>query len=122
MLSQRPWQVTDQQTWDSEETDTETRTVHDLDLAEIELIPTLRFLFAFGIGAVFFLVPVTWEGQLTVPFDIATSWVTATFPTLASVFSLALITAAGVLSVVAEVRRRGVSIGGSLARRIDLSY
>jgi nucleoside recognition membrane protein YjiH len=71
---------------------------------------------------VFFLVPVTWEGQLTVPFDIATSWVTATFPTLASVFSLALITAAGVLSVVAEVRRRGVSIGGSLARRIDLSY
>ena len=57
-----------------------TRGIDEIDLNDFETGPILKFVVAFAIGAVFFLVPVPWQGEVTVPFDLVVSTITATFP------------------------------------------
>ncbi|MFC6726670.1 YjiH family protein, partial [Halobium palmae] len=97
MFDSAPWESADQRTWNEGSTEREATTVDDADLPGFELVPALRFSFAFLLGVFFFLVPITWEGQLTVPFDVAASWVTATFPRAVGAVGLAVVTAGGLL-------------------------
>jgi nucleoside recognition membrane protein YjiH len=109
----------DQETWRLE-SEPDIARIHELDLHDIRLRPVTKFVIAFAIGFVFFLVPVPWQGEVTVPFDIVVSYLTGNYPQLVGVFALLLILAGGVFTTLAEFDRRGVgSIDTDL---IDLKY
>ncbi|WP_101295186.1 YjiH family protein [Halegenticoccus soli] len=97
------------------------RSIDDVTLAEYDARPVAKFAVAFLIGATFFLVPVPWRGELTVPFDVAVSLVTESFPTAVGVYCLAVIVAGGLLTTLAELDRRGVGVAGA-DLPVDLAY
>lgn len=99
------WEVSDQETYVVDE-QPDPKPIDELELTEAELVPTLKFVFAFGVGFFFFLVPVPSEGSVTVPFDIVVSYFTDNFPVAVGWFALALIVAGGILTTVAELRVR----------------
>ncbi|WP_440007030.1 YjiH family protein [Halomicrococcus sp. SG-WS-1] len=102
-------------TW-TVDTEPSVRSIEDIDLNEYSTRPVAKFVVAFAVGAFFFLLPIPWEGQITVPFDIAVSYVTDNFPDAVGVYSLAIIVAGGVLTTLAELDvRRGWF-------DVDLSY
>lgn len=116
------WHDEEQRTWRIEE-EPETRTIDQLDLVEIETGPVVKFAVAFAVGAFFFLVPVPWEGQVTVPFDIVVSNITETFPTAAGVYALLLILGGGVLTTLAELNARDViSVSEERSDQLLLEY
>jgi nucleoside recognition membrane protein YjiH len=94
-----------------------TRGIGDVDLNAFDSGAVLKFVSAFAIGAFFFLLPVPWQGEITVPFDIVVSWVTETFPDAVGVYALAIIVAGGVLTTVAEFNKRNL-----FSLEYDLSY
>jgi len=120
--------IRDAYTWDDQETYThqdeaEPTPIEELDLVEIERGPLVTFAFAFAVGAFFFLVPVPWQGEVTVPFDIVVSNITETFPTAAGVYALLLILGGGILTTVAELNKRDVvSVSESAADSLLLAY
>lgn len=95
------------QTWEMDGSPA-ARDIDDIDLNEYEVQPVVKFILAFAIGAVFFLVPVPWQGELTVPFDIAVSTITESVPDAVGVYALSIIAAGGVLTTVAELDSYGV--------------
>lgn len=123
MSDETPWSGTEQQTWQADEGEQGLQTIGDIEQSEFELIAGLRFLVAFSLGVFFFLVPVSFGGQTTVPFDVVTSWVTGTYPVISGLVGFVLILYGGVLSTIAAVERRGVlSLSDSTAEMIGLSY
>jgi nucleoside recognition membrane protein YjiH len=74
---------------------------------------TRRLLLATVAGAVFFLLPVRWQGSWTVPFDIVVSTITDELPGVVRYYSLLLILGALVLTVAAygPLGRRWASLG-----------
>jgi nucleoside recognition membrane protein YjiH len=104
------------QTW-TVDTKPDVRSINDVELSEFQLKPILKFVVAFGIGAFFFLVPVSWHGQLTVPFDIVVDIIIDTFPDAVGIYALSIIIAGGLLTTVAEFNQRGI-----LSSRWDVSY
>jgi nucleoside recognition membrane protein YjiH len=105
------------------EEEPESRPIDDLDLVGFEPRPTAKFVVAFAVGAVFFLIPVPWQGEVTVPFDIVVGAITERFPTVASVYALLLIVGGGLLTTAAELdRRTGLDVGASLRARLALDY
>ncbi|OVE83064.1 YjiH family protein [Natronolimnobius baerhuensis] len=122
MFDEAAWSRDEQET-KRVETEPETKTLEDIDLTEIRGGPVSKFVVAFLIGFFFFLVPVPWDGQITVPFDIVVSWITGTYPTFAGAYALALIISGGLLTTLAELRKRGaVSISDSLTTQLALPY
>ncbi|ELZ02889.1 hypothetical protein C482_04481 [Natrialba chahannaoensis JCM 10990] len=116
------WSRDDQET-ERVEQKPEPKTIDDINLTDIRRGPVSKFVLAFLVGFVFFLVPVPWDGQLTVPFDIVINWITGSFPTLSGVYALLLIVAGGILTTVAEFRKRGMlTINDGLAERLTLPY
>ena len=77
------------------------RSIEDIDLDDFAMQPVLKFVIAFLIGGIFFLLPVPYQGEITVPFDIAVSLVTETFPTAVGIYSLAIIIGGGILTTLA---------------------
>ncbi|MFC4549896.1 MULTISPECIES: YjiH family protein [Halorussus] len=123
MFDKQLWQSPDQETWTPGEELEDVTTINDVDPTEFELLPGIRFLIAFGLGVFFFLVPVTWNGQVTVPFDVVASAITAAFPTLVGVVGLLMITAGAGLSIVTELHRRDLlSLDEETAERLDVGY
>jgi nucleoside recognition membrane protein YjiH len=104
----------EQRTWTVDTTRT-ARSIDELDLHDIRGQPVVKFVTAFLIGAVFFLVPVPYQGQVTVPFDIVVSTITEGAPDAVGVYSLAIIVAGGVLTTAAK-------LGPSTVAGSDLSY
>lgn len=122
MFDETAWTREGQET-QRQETDPESRTIGEIDLTEIRRRPVSKFVLAFLVGVIFFLLPVPWQGQITVPFDIVVSWFTGTFPTIAGAYALALIVAGGALTTLAELSKRGVlSVSDDRAQRLALSY
>ncbi|WP_232688272.1 YjiH family protein [Halobacterium zhouii] len=95
----------------------EARTLDEVELSEFDARHVLKFVVAFGIGAFFFLLPVPWQGEITVPFDIVVSRITASFPNAVGVYALAIIVAGGLLTTLAELDTRDVLDVG-----VDFSY
>lgn len=103
------------QTWDIDNTPS-AREIDDIDLNEYQIRPVVKFVVAFAIGAVFFLVPVPWHGEITVPFDIVVSTIIESVPDAVGVYVLSIIVAGGVLTTAAELDSRGlVSTGADLS-------
>lgn len=122
MFDESAWSRGDQETKYAEQ-EQKPKTIADVDLAEIRSVPVSKFTLAFVIGFVFFLVPVPWDGQVTVPFDIVVSWITDSFPTITGVYALVLIVVGGLLTTLAELRKRGIlSLSDDLAERLTLEY
>jgi nucleoside recognition membrane protein YjiH len=122
MMSERAWREDEQHTWTVDE-EPEPKTIDQLDLVEIRGRPLAKFVVAFAIGLFFFLIPVPWEGQVTVPFDIAVSYVTDNFTTGAEVYALLLILGGGILTTISELRARDVlDVSGETADRLALDY
>jgi nucleoside recognition membrane protein YjiH len=122
MFDESAWSRGDQETKYAEQ-EQNPKTIAEVDLIEIRSVPVSKFVLAFVIGFVFFLVPVPWDGQVTVPFDIVVSWITDSFPTIASMYALVLIVVRGFLTTLAEFRKRGIlSLSDDLAERLALEY
>jgi nucleoside recognition membrane protein YjiH len=94
-------------TW-TVDTKPEVRSIDEIELSELRTEPILKFILAFGIGAFFFLLPVPWHGQITVPFDIAVDKITETFPNAVGVYVFGIIISGGVLTTLAEFDRRAI--------------
>jgi nucleoside recognition membrane protein YjiH len=103
-----------EQTW-TVDTEPSAKSIEEVDLHGVRGRPVAKFVVAFLVGAVFFLVPVPYQGEVTVPFDIVVSTVTAEFPTAVGVYSLAIIVAGGAVTTAAMVPDG--ALGG-----VDLSY
>lgn len=122
MFDQTAWTQDEQETKRVEST-SEPKTIDDIDLTEIRRGPVSKFVLAFLVGFVFFLVPIPWDGQVTVPFDIVVNWITGSFPMFVGAYALLLIIAGGLLTTIAEFRKRGfLSINDDLAVKLTLSY
>lgn len=92
------------------------RDIDEIDLNEFEAEPIVKFVAAFAIGAFFFLVPVPWQGEITVPFDIVVSTITESAPDAVGIYALVIIVAGGVLTTVAELDDREIiSLGTNLS-------
>jgi nucleoside recognition membrane protein YjiH len=103
-------------TW-TVDTEPAVSSIDDVELTKLRPKPILKFVVAFGIGAFFFLLPVPWHGQITVPFDIAVDKITETFPDAVGIYVLGIIIAGGLLTTIAEFDRRGL-----FSFRWDVSY
>ncbi|MFW6152884.1 MAG: YjiH family protein [Halobacteriota archaeon] len=122
MFDESAWQQPGQETYTVDE-HLEPQTIDDVELTAIEGLPVVKFIVAFAIGAFFFLVPVPWEGSITVPFDIVVSWITDNFPTAAEFYALALILAGGIFTTLAEIQARGwYTFSEGLNDLLDLEY
>ncbi|MGF1471043.1 MAG: YjiH family protein [Rubrobacteraceae bacterium] len=66
-----------------------------------------KFVVATVIGAFFFLVPIQVAGQWTIPFDVVVGFFVEDLPGAVALYSLLLILASVVLSLVAELQARG---------------
>ena len=91
------------------------RNIDDIDLDDFAMQPVLKFVIAFLIGGIFFLLPIPYQGEITVPFDIAVSFITETFPTAVGIYSLAIIIGGGVLTTLAM-------LGDGTFSGYDVSY
>ena len=61
----------------------------------------LRFLATFVFGWAFFLVPFPFQGRYTVAFDLCVSWIRKSAPATAEVYTLLLVLAGAVLTLLA---------------------
>ncbi|NHN60803.1 MULTISPECIES: YjiH family protein [Halorussus] len=102
------------ETW-TVDTEPSVRRIDDVDLNEFATGPIVKFVAAFAVGAFFFLLPVPWEGSITVPFDIAVSYLTENFPDAVGLYAMAIIVAGAGLTTLA---RLGVDELGP----VDLDY
>ncbi|MFC4551930.1 MULTISPECIES: YjiH family protein [Halorussus] len=102
------------ETW-TVDTEPSAKRIDDVDLNEFDARPVVKFVVAFAVGAFFFLLPVEWEGSITVPFDIAVSYITETFPDAVGVYALTIIVAGAALTTLAKL---GVEELGP----VDLDY
>ena len=84
------------------DTEPSVKRIDDIDLNEFDAGPVAKFVAAFAIGAFFFLLPIPWEGSITVPFDVVVSYITETFPDAVGVYALAIIVAGAVLTTLAK--------------------
>lgn len=83
------------------------RDIDDVELHEYKIEAVAKFVVAFAVGAFFFLVPIPWQGEVTVPFDIAVDTITENFPDAVGVYVLGVIVGGGVLTTLAELDGRG---------------
>ena len=104
----------ERETW-TIDTEPATKRINDIDLNEYTVGPVAKFVVAFTVGAFFFLLPVPWEGSITVPFDIVISYITETFPDAVGVYALLVIVTGALLTTVAKLG--GGDLGG-----LDLEY
>lgn len=122
MFESDVWEREDQETYRAPD-EADAQTIREVDLVELRPGPIGKFVIAFLIGFIFFLVPVPWEGSWTVPFDIVVSFITESYPTAAGVFALILIVGGGVLTTVAEFVDRGyLTVSDGLSSRLSLPY
>lgn len=77
-----------------------------------------RFVATTLIGSLFFLLPVYVDGSWTIPFDVAVGALTDGFPTGAELYTLLVILASAVLTVLALLPRRAGTPG--VLGRFDL--
>jgi nucleoside recognition membrane protein YjiH len=117
MSWQDAWR-SDAETWDEVEPDK--KTIADETLTETERIPFARFAAVFIIGVAFFVLPVPWEGALTVPFDIFVTFIENNAAQYVLVMAWLMIFGAAVMTTLAEVHRRNIfSLGDETAARFN---
>lgn len=64
------------------------------------------FLFSFLLGLAFFLLPVSFHGKITVPFDVCITFIRKTFPTTVEVYTFLVVLTGALLSLTVRLRPR----------------
>ncbi|WP_231187725.1 nucleoside recognition domain-containing protein [Haladaptatus sp. DYF46] len=116
-------------TWENDEhvsgdsVDLDTKTIRDVRLIKKRPKPVLKFILAFGIGSFFFLFPIQWNGQTTIPLDVVVSLTQEAFPTFVEFLTLGLILAGGILTTISMANHHGiVTISDRTVDRFELDY
>ncbi|ELZ24616.1 hypothetical protein C477_00360 [Haloterrigena salina JCM 13891] len=84
------------------------KSIDDVNLVEKRLRPTLKFILAFTTGAFFFLFPVQYQGQTTIPLDILLSYIEATSLLTVELFVLFVLFMGGIMTTVGMLHYQGV--------------
>ncbi|ELZ31305.1 hypothetical protein C474_08367 [Halogeometricum pallidum JCM 14848] len=106
-----------------EDADPAQKSIDDVGLITQKRGPLLKFLLAFVTGSFFFLFPVQWNGQTTIPLDVLVGLIQGAFPTLLEYFTFGLIAAGAVLTTLSMANHHGYLDGnGGLVARTDLDY
>jgi nucleoside recognition membrane protein YjiH len=105
MLGQDAWR-SDEETWEGVEP--ERKTIADETLNKTERLPLARFLAVFALGVAFFVLPVPWEGAVTVPFDIFVTYIEEGAAQYVLGLAWLMICGAAVMTSIAESHRRGL--------------
>ena len=92
------------------------KSIDNVNLIEKRLKPTLKFLFAFTTGAFFFLLPVQYEGQTTIPLDVLLTLIERTALLAVEVFVLFVLFAGGILTTVSMLHLENVITLGERAQ------
>ncbi|WP_408960211.1 YjiH family protein [Natrinema sp. 74] len=97
--------------------------IDDVNLVEKRLRPTLKFLFAFTTGAFFFLFPVQYQGQTTIPLDILMSYIESTSLLAVEVFALLVLFAGGIMTTISMLHFQGViTLNERIRDRVQPDY
>jgi nucleoside recognition membrane protein YjiH len=119
MFSSDAW-TSEQDT--QEEARVEEQTIGQTTLDKIELRPFLRFFAVFIIGVAFFVLPVSWNGTVTVPFDIVVSMIEESYGQYVLGLAWLMVIVAGVLTTVSELHsRERVHVSETTAKRLHLT-
>ncbi|WP_433631084.1 YjiH family protein [Halomicrococcus sp. NG-SE-24] len=86
----------------------EQKSIDDVNMGEKQLRPTLKFLLAFTTGAFFFLFPVQYQGQTTIPLDVLIGYIKSTSLLAVEVFALLVLFAGGILTTITMLHYQGV--------------
>jgi len=84
------------------------KSIDDVNLVKKRLRPTLKFLFAFTTGAFFFLFPVQYQGQTTIPLDVLLSYIESTALLAVELFVLFVLFTGAVMTTVSMLYYQGV--------------
>ncbi|MDJ1434083.1 nucleoside recognition domain-containing protein [Halostagnicola sp. A-GB9-2] len=106
-----------------ESVDPESKTIEDIDLIKKRFRPTAKFIAAFTIGAFFFLFPMEWDGQTTIPLDVVVTIIqdAALYPV--EVFTFLLIAAGGLFTTISMAHYQGIiSLDQATVDRLELDY
>lgn len=121
MFGRTAWENDEHMSGDNAEADT--KAIENISLIKSRPKPLLKFILAFGLGSFFFLFPIQWNGQTTIPLDVVVSIIQVAFPTLLEYFTFGLILAGGVLTTVSMANHHGiVTIDEGVVDRLELDY
>lgn len=121
MFGRTAWENDEHMSGDNAEPDS--KSIGDISLITKRPKPMLKFILAFGIGSFFFLFPIQWNGQTTIPLDVVVDILQETFPNLLEYFTFGLIVAGGVLTTLSMANHHGiVMIDDELVDRLELDY
>lgn len=81
--------------------------IDSVNIIDKQLQPTLKFLFAFTTGAFFFLFPVQYEGQTTIPLDVLLTIIEQNAFFAIELFVLFVLFTGGILTTVSMLYLRG---------------
>lgn len=84
------------------------KSIDNVDSTEKQLRPTLKFLFAFATGAFFFLLPVQYEGQTTIPLDVLMTIIERTSLLTVEMFALFVLFAGGIMTTISMLHLRDI--------------
>lgn len=85
------------------------RYIDDVKIIKKDLRPTLKFLFAFATGAFFFLFPVQYEGQTTIPLDVLLGVIQSTSLIAVEIFVLFVLFAGAILTTISMLNNSGTT-------------
>lgn len=121
MFGRTAWENDEHVSGESAEPDR--KSITDIGLITERPKPLLKFIFAFGIGSFFFLFPITWNGQTTIPLDVVVNVLRKAFPNLLEYFTFGLILAGGILTTLSMADyHKIVAIDDDIADRLELDY
>ncbi|WP_226043077.1 nucleoside recognition domain-containing protein [Natrinema sp. DC36] len=121
MFDSQSWEDDDHVSGETVQRDT--KSIDEIDFAEREWTSTLRFLIAFISGAFVFVVPVQWEGQVTIPLDIMMTLIQDASMSAVNVFAFGVIAAGGILTTISELHYRGtITVDERTEELLQLDY
>jgi len=101
----------------------EQKSIDDVDFAETNARPALRFILAFATGAFVFLIPIQWEGQTTIPLDVMMTLIQNASMMAVNLFSLMMIAAGAIFTSISELHYRGIlTVSERTEKLLQLEY
>lgn len=118
MFDKKNWEEDCQEAY--KKSNNETITIDDVEKAPFELLPGIRFILGLAIGVFFFFIPVSWRGEVTIPFDILFSFILESYTLYARWLTFTFAVAGTVLTVLSIVSSQKSLIEENI--NFDLDY